>query len=148
MVWYCRACQTAWLQHWSAAVPAQTCCNCGVVGPVPAPVRTIAVAISSRSTAVNSRLAAAIQPFTCWGERAPTMAPVTPGQAITHASATADTVVLWRCAIGRRASLKAKLRLRLGSWKSGERRLQSSWENFATLSAVKPSVSSPDCMGL
>ena len=61
------------------------------------------------------------------------MAAVTPGHAFTHATATADTVVLWRCAIGRRESRNAKLRLRFGSWNSGERRRQSSSAKFATL---------------
>src|SRR5439155_19414501 len=64
----------------------------GRTGPVPAPVRLIAPAISSRSASVSSRLAAPIQPSTCAGDRAPTIAPVTPGQASVQATAAAATV--------------------------------------------------------
>ena len=65
----------------------------GCVGPAPAPVRAIAEAISSRSAGVSSRVVAGIQPSICAGERAPTIAAVTPGQASVQATATADTVV-------------------------------------------------------
>jgi hypothetical protein len=44
-----------------------------------------------------------------------TIAAVTPGQAIVHATATVDTVVRCLCAIGRRASRSARLWLKLGS---------------------------------
>jgi hypothetical protein len=91
---------------------------------------------------------APIQPSTCSRERPPTIAPVTPGQASVHATATADTLAPWRCAIGRKASRKAKLRLRFGSLKSGERRRQSSSANFATFSRLNVSVNRPDCIGL
>src|ERR1700694_6237954 len=67
--------------------------NCGIVGPSPAPVRTMASEISCKSAVVSSSDAAPIQPSTCCGERPPTMAPVTPGHASTQAIATADTVV-------------------------------------------------------
>ena len=72
--------------------------------------------ISSRSEVVNSSDAAPIQPSTCCGDLAPTIAPETPGQANVHATATAEMVVLWRSAIGRSASRNARLRLRFGSW--------------------------------
>ena len=65
----------------------------GRVGPVPAPVRVIAAAISSRSAAVRSSVVAPIQPSTCAAVRAPTIAPVTPGHASVQATATADAVV-------------------------------------------------------
>jgi L-asparagine transporter-like permease len=45
-------------------------------------------------------VAAPSQPSTCDGERAPTIAPVTPGQVSVQAMATDDTVVLCRFAIG------------------------------------------------
>src|SRR2546425_1635891 len=61
----------------------------GRVGPVPPPVRAIAAAISSRSAAVSSSVAAPIQPSTCPAVRAPTIAPVTPGHASVHATAMA-----------------------------------------------------------
>jgi hypothetical protein len=72
----------------SAAVSS----SCGIVGAPPAPVRTMAPEISCKSAAVNSREAAPIQPSTCSRERPPTIAPVTPGQASVHATATADTL--------------------------------------------------------
>src|SRR5882724_8312974 len=50
-----------------------------LLGPVPALVSQIAAAISSRSRRVSSIAAAPIQPSTCFGVRAPTMAPLTPG---------------------------------------------------------------------
>src|SRR5207302_6506326 len=65
----------------------------GRTGPDPARVLMIAAAISSTSAGVSSSVAAPIHPFTCSGVRAPTIAPVTPGQASVQATATADTVV-------------------------------------------------------
>ena len=56
------------------------------------------------------------QPSTC-GSCAPTIAPLTPGQATTQATATAETVARWRLAIGLRASRRARLRDRAGSVK-------------------------------
>ena len=76
------------------------------------------------------------------------MAPVTPGQARVQATATAETVVPWRAAMGRRASRKAMLRPSSGSLKLPERRRQSSAAMRATRSAEKPSVRIPDCIGL
>ena len=66
----------------------------GRVGPEPAPVRSIASAISSRSLLGNVSVAAPTQPSTCSADLAPTIAPVTPGHASVHAIATDDTVVL------------------------------------------------------
>src|SRR3954462_7486382 len=66
----------------------------GRVGPDPTPSLSIEAAISSRSRALSSRVAASIQPSICAGDLAPTMAPVTPGQARVHAIATAAVVVL------------------------------------------------------
>lgn len=65
----------------------------GRAGPAPAPVRAMAAAISSKSAASSSSRAASIQPSTWAGVRAPTIAPLTPGQARVHATATAATVV-------------------------------------------------------
>ena len=86
----------------------------GGMGPTPAPVRRIAAAMSSRSSAVSVSDAAPIQPWTCSGARAPTIAPDTPGQASSHAIATADVVVAWRFATGRSASRKVQVFLQLG----------------------------------
>ena len=120
----------------------------GLDGPVPAPVDLMARAISSRSAAVRSRLAASIQPSTCSGERAPTIAPVTPGQLSVQAIATDETDVPCRCAMGFRASRSATLRSRLGELNSGDRRRQSSFAMCETLWALNRSVSNPDCIGL
>src|SRR5215469_16625581 len=120
----------------------------GAEEPVPAPVLSIAFAISSRSAWVNSRLPPPIQPSTCSGERAPTIAAVTPGQLSTHAIATEETDVPRRFAIGRNASRRARLRSRFGELNSGARRRQSSAAKLATLSALDRSVRSPDCIGL
>ena len=54
-------------------------------GPTPALVRRMAEAISSRSSSVSTIDAAEIQPSTCFGVRAPTIAPVTPGHESVHA---------------------------------------------------------------
>ena len=117
-------------------------------GPQPAPVCCVAVAISSRSDGASVSEAASIQPSTCAGVRAPTMAPVTPGHASVHAIASAETEVSWRVAIRRSASRKARFRPSRGCWNSGARRRQSSSASDATRSAVKLSVSRPDCIGL
>ena len=53
--------------------------------------------------------AAPIQPSTCSGLRAPTMAPVTPGQASVQAMAIEDTDVSWRFAIGPSASRRQQI---------------------------------------
>src|ERR1700687_227668 len=63
--------------------------------------------MSSRSCGVSTIEAAPIQPSTCAGLRAPTMAPVTPGQASVHAMAIAATPVPRRCATGFSASTRA-----------------------------------------
>jgi len=75
-------------------------------GPSPAPVCSIAIAIRSRSACVSRRSAAPIQPSTCAAFRAPTIAPVTPGHASVHATATATTVAAVgpRSASARRAA--------------------------------------------
>ena len=67
----------------------------GCVGPDPAWVRSSAPAISSRSAACSVRFPALIQPSTCRGERAPTIAPLTPGQpsaVVHHHGAWVDVV--------------------------------------------------------
>lgn len=78
----------------------------------------------------------------CSGVRAPTMAPVTPGHASVHATATADTVTPRRSAIGRSASRSAKFRERFGSVNCTEPRRQSS-AIAATRLAENVSVSRP-----
>ena len=108
----------------------------------------MAEAISSSSSSVSTMEAAPIQPSTCFGVRAPTIAPVTPGHASVHAMAIADTEVARRSAIERRASRSWRFRRRFGAWKSGARRRQSSSASAATRSAVKLSVSKPECIGL
>jgi hypothetical protein len=100
----------------------------------------MARAISSRSSRVSSSVAAPIHPSTCSGERAPTIAPVTPGHARVQAIATALTVVSCRRAIGRSASRSDKLRLKRGGLKSGERRRQSSGARAWTRLSVNRSV--------
>ncbi len=117
-------------------------------GPEPAPVRSIAARISARSVGSSRREAAAIQPSTCSGLRAPTIAPVTPGQASVQATATAETETPCRAAIGRSASRSARLRERLGSWNCGPRLRQSSEAIAATRSFENASVRMPDCIGL
>src|SRR5690606_7854490 len=67
--------------------------NQGRAGPDPAPVWRIAFSISSRSASLRMSVAAAIQPSTCSGERAPTIAAVTCGHAHVHATAIAPAVV-------------------------------------------------------
>ena len=62
----------------------------GRAGPAPAPVLSMAAAIAARSSASSLTLAAASQPSTCSGERAPTMAAVI-GQHSVHATAIAAT---------------------------------------------------------
>ncbi len=120
----------------------------GKAGPAPAPLLPTARAISSRSSRVSSRVAAPIHPSTCSGDRAPTMAPVTPGQARVQAIATAPTVV--PCAApraegnhGEQDSVPSR-----GGLKSGDRRRQSSSAMVSTRSSENRSVSSPDCSGL
>ena len=93
-------------------------------------------------------VAAAIQPSTWAAERAPTIAPVTPGQQRVHATATAATVIPCRSAIGFKASRSARFRSSLGGWNSSARRRQSSVASAAMRSAEKRSVRSPACMGL
>src|SRR5262245_4154349 len=95
------------------------------VGPVPAPVRSIAHAISARSFSVSARRPASIQPSTCFGLRAPTIAPVTAGAASAHATATAPTGDSWRAAIGRRAAAGGGVAWGLGVWEAGDREAQS-----------------------
>jgi hypothetical protein len=55
------------------------------------PART-AAAMSARSSSFSSRFAAGSQPSTCRGDRAPTMAPVTPGNPSVQATAMAAGV--------------------------------------------------------
>src|ERR1019366_2153953 len=117
-------------------------------GPEPAAVCRRAPAIAARSDTSRSSDPAAIQPSTCSGLRAPTMAPVTPGDARVQATATADTVTPWRSAMGRSASRSAMLRERCGSVNSEERRRQSSSAIAARRCTENVSVSRPDCIGL
>jgi hypothetical protein len=120
----------------------------GRTGPPPAFVRSMADAISTKSCCVSETEAAPIQPSTCSGVLAPTIAPVTAGHARSHAMAIEATDVSCRLAIGRSASRRARLRPRSGCPNSGARRRQSSAANEDTRSAVKASVSRPDCIGL
>ena len=106
------------------------------------------IAIASRSSAASSSEAPPIQPSTCSAERAPTMAPVTPGQASVQATASAETVASCRRAIGRNASRSARLRPNRGGRKSAERRRQSSSAKPWILAVSNRSVRSPDCIGL
>src|SRR5579859_4668169 len=71
----------------------------GLAGPLPASSASIALAIFAMSSAESWSEAASIQPSTCCGLRAPTMAPVTPGHASVHATAAAATVVRCRSEI-------------------------------------------------
>jgi hypothetical protein len=86
----------------------------GDAGPVPAPVARMAAAISARSSCFSSRCAAGSQPSTWRGDRAPAMAPVTPGKESVQATAMAAGVTPWRSAIGRRADDRARLARRAG----------------------------------
>src|SRR3954471_18843240 len=63
------------------------------VGPAPAPERSIASVMACRSVESSVSVAAGTHPSTWLGDRAPTMAPVTPGQLSTQAMATAAMVV-------------------------------------------------------
>ena len=83
-------------------------------GPAPAPVRSTARAISSKSFALSCTFAAATHASTCSGLRAPTIAPVTPGHASVHATATAEMETRWRSATGRSASRNSRLFFRFG----------------------------------
>src|SRR5258708_38203717 len=87
-----RACHQGFLLH-RAAVLADVSGWPGDAGPAPASVWRIAAAISSRSSVASVIHAASIQPSTCSGVRAPTIAPVTPGHASVQATAIADTDV-------------------------------------------------------
>src|SRR5207245_750621 len=73
------------------------------------------------SASVSVSAAAPIQPSTCAGDRAPTIAPLTPGQASVQATATAATVAPCRCAIGRSASASARSRRNPAPVTSGAR---------------------------
>src|ERR1700716_3969892 len=84
------------------------------MGPDPACVRSTAAAISARSAASSVRLPAVIHPSTCCGERAPTIAPLTPGQLSVQATATAAIDPPYRDAIGCSASRRGRLRLGRG----------------------------------
>ena len=76
----------------------------GREGPVPAPLLLTAAAISVRSLSSRTRSAAASQPSTCCGLRAPTIAPLTPGKARVQATATAPRLTPSRSATGRSPS--------------------------------------------
>jgi len=104
--------------------------------------------MSARSSSARVSVAPPIQPSTCSGERAPTIAPLTPGQRVTQATATAATVAPCRAAMGRRASRSDRLRLSSGSLNEGGRRRQSSAAMAATRAALNESVRMPDAMGL
>src|SRR5277367_7081890 len=90
----------------SAAALAAWPPDAGREGPLPAPLRSIASAICSSSETVRDKLAASIQPLTCAGLLAPTIAPVTPGHARVHATATAPTSTLLRLAMSRMTSAR------------------------------------------
>src|SRR6266404_9426509 len=122
--------------------------DAGRVGPDPTPSLSIVAANSSRSPEVRVSVAASIQPSTCAGDLAPTIAPVTPGHVRVHATATADTLVLCRSAIGFSASRSAMFFSSHGVWKFGALLRQSSSAIFFTRSAENVSVRMPDCMGL
>ena len=97
---------------------------------------------------MSSVVAAAIQPSTCAAERAPTIAPVTPGQQMVLATAAAAIVILRRSAIGFYASRRARFRSRRGGWNSSARLRQSSVASAAMRSDENRSVRSPACIGL
>src|SRR5712692_5513496 len=120
----------------------------GRAGPLPAPVRSRAAATSSRSASVNSKSAAGSHPSICEGRRAPTIAPVTPGQASVQATATAPTLVPWRWAIGPSAAARPRLRSRRSPLNSGERDRQSSAGRRAARARVNVPLSRPACIGL
>src|SRR5262249_16673924 len=120
----------------------------GLLGPPPAPVRPIATASSAKSACDSSSRAASIQPSTCAGERAPTMAPVTSGQASVQATATDAVLVPRRAAMGFMASARARLRLRFSPPNSLLRVRQSSSGKAAARSVVKRPLKRPDCIGL
>src|SRR5258706_4811399 len=61
--------------------------DAGRVGPDPTPSLSIVAAISSRSPELRVSVAASIQPSTCDGDLAPTIAPVTPGHIGAQAEA-------------------------------------------------------------
>jgi hypothetical protein len=73
---------------------------------------------------------------------------VTPGQASTHAIATADTVAPYRLAIVRSSSRSKRPRVRFGSWKYAALCRQSSGASDAIRALSKRSVRMPDCIGL
>src|SRR5665647_750062 len=104
----------------------------------------MATAISSRSSSVSSTDALSIHPSTCSGERAPTMAPLTPGQRVTQATATAATVAPRRAPMGRRASRSDRLRPSSGSLNEGGRRRPPSFNepelgrNLSLRDALRP----------
>src|SRR5688572_27526841 len=120
----------------------------GRVGPLPAPVLSIAFAISSRSSDVSSSVAPPIHPSTCAAERAPTIAAVSPGHARSQAIATAETVPPWRFAIGLSASRSDRFFSRRGDWKLLDVRRQSSGAIVLRRSGVNESVRIPACIGL
>src|SRR3984893_1269736 len=144
----CEAGQSHELDHAECDYEAVTAGLTGWVGPTPACVRSTALAISSRSSGARVKLPAAIHPSTCSGDRAPTIAPLTPGQLKVQAIATAETETPCRDAIGRRASRSDRLRLTNGSLNSGLRRRQSTDSMGSTRSRLKLSVRMPDCIGL
>ena len=82
----------------------------GRMGPLPAPVASIASAITARSLLSSASVDESIQPSTCAVLRASTIAPLTPGHARVQATATAATVVLWRAAIGVSACANSRFR--------------------------------------
>ncbi len=119
-----------------------------VRGADPAPVARAVAAISSRSTALDSSSAVPIQPSTCSGARAPTIAPLTPGQASVQATATEATVVPRGSAMGRRASRSDRLRVNSGSVNAAAVRRQSSSAMASTRVELNVSVRMPFFIGL
>src|ERR1700728_3231950 len=120
----------------------------GRVGPAPSPDDSMAPEASSMSRSSSVSVAAAIQPSICSGSLAPTMAPVTPGNANVHAMATEPTEAFWRSAIGRSPSAKARPALSLSPEKLGLDLRQSPASRDAERSSLQRPLSSPDAMGL
>ena len=98
----------------------------GLTGPAPAPVQSMACAISSRSSGVSSSVAAASQPSTCAGLRAPTMAPRHAGPS--QRPGDGDGGDRRAVALGDRlrARRRAQIALQPSPWKSALRERQSS----------------------
>ena len=80
----------------------------GDVGPDPAAESVSADLMAARSSLVRFRSTASTHPRSWSGRRPPTMAALTPGQLSVHATATAETVVLWDSATSPIASRRER----------------------------------------